>query len=333
MQLTWSSRISAKGRSRFAPHTCPGGDLQAPRSRGHGAAPPSSLSGGLRKGLPAARQQPGGLVGRASQKPRPQGRARPQDLPTKSPGSAKQSGVRGEDNSLPPRGAEGKKAPWGRGGVGAGGAETRLACTPAPSRTAQRTRPRSIPASAPLPARALAGTHPEAAAAAQGRVGPSRLPASVAAAAAASFLPAALGGRRFRVSARGAPLRSSRRPAASTRTRPEHRPSNFAALAPPAPSPPSRAPPPAGPPNPSRPARPRPGSARRRPCPSRSRRFPSLTPLPFASALPPGHFSISSHGRPQLLLFVSPLPSRPVNLCGPSSGPPCILFLRPSSSC
>lgn len=248
--------------------------------------------------------------------------ARPQDLTTKSPGSPKQSAVRGEDNCLPPRGAE-KKAPWGRGGVGEGGAETPPGCTPAPSRTAQRTRRRSMPASAPLPARAPACTHPEAAAAAaQGRVGPSRLPASVAAAAAASFLPAALGDRRFRVSARGAPLRSSRRPAASTRTRPGHSPSNFAALAPPAPSPPSPAPPPAGPAKPPRPARPRPGSARRRPSPPRRRRSPSLTPLLFAPALPPGHFSISSHGRPQLLLFVSPPPSRPVNLCGPFSGLP-----------
>ncbi|XP_049731684.1 uncharacterized protein LOC126071546 [Elephas maximus indicus] len=85
--------------------------------------------------------------------------------------------------------------------------------------------------------------------------------------------------------------------------------------------------PPAG--FPARPPAPR-GS---RPTPA-PRRLPPrrLSPaVPLSSSLPglPGHFPVSSHHQPQLLVFVSPLPSRlaplfvsSVNLCGSYLGPP-----------
>lgn len=147
MQLTWSSRISAKGRGRCVPHICPGGDLQAPRPRGHGAAPMSSLSGGLRKGLPAARQKPGGLVGRASQKPLAAGEGRAFKIfPQRAPDPRSKAACA---RKITPylQGArrlkKKKKAPWGRGGVGEGGAET-------PSGLHPRALPHGTKNSAPL---------------------------------------------------------------------------------------------------------------------------------------------------------------------------------------
>ena len=97
------------------------------------------------------------------------------------------------------------------------------------------------------------------------------------------------------------------------------------------------APPPAGHPGPPAP-RTAPPEPRAPPLlPARAPPLPIPHAPSFASALPPGHFSISSHDRPQLRLFVSPLPSRLAPLLSRKPlwsllGPSPIPFLRPSSS-
>ncbi|XP_060977893.1 proline-rich protein 36-like [Dama dama] len=127
MQRTWSSQISAKARGRSAPTSVPEG------TRGHGAAARASLSGGPRKGLPAARAKPGGLVGWASQKPLAAGEGRAlKILPQRAPGPRSKAGCAGKITAYL-EGARSKKKRRGGGEAwGTGARRPRLAAPPRP---------------------------------------------------------------------------------------------------------------------------------------------------------------------------------------------------------